>query len=455
MSEIKRNIPPLFTARMEQVNSGLATALTHALATTDPVVSVRHNLRKGEPMNEDADFVPWCKFGEYLAQRPQFTFDPALHQGRYYVQDASSMFIGYVLGRLVGSEPVSYLDACAAPGGKTTAAIDALLWGSHVVANEFVPGRAAILRENLVKWGCPYATVTKGDTAQFRKHPGRFDIIAADVPCSGEGMMRKDAEAVAQWSEGLVEQCAARQREIIANLWPALRPGGYMVYSTCTFNVTENEDMVRHMVDEYGAEPVNIDVPAEWGVAGAVVGDLPVCRFMPQNLRGEGLFMAVVRKPVDDDYVSEVRKPKRKKGEKTAKFPEVARDVAGWIKPEYEVKFESDGENVWCVPGGFDASDELRPRTLVAVIKGKSLIPTQDLAMSDMLQRGAFSECEVNRTTALTYLRHEAVQLPEGTSKGMVLLTYGGKPLGFVKNLGNRANNLYPAAWRILSALPS
>lgn len=171
MSEIKRNIPPLFTARMEQVNSGLATALTHALATTDPVVSVRHNLRKGEPMNEDADFVPWCKFGEYLAQRPQFTFDPALHQGRYYVQDASSMFIGYVLGRLVGSEPVSYLDACAAPGGKTTAAIDALLWGSHVVANEFVPGRAAILRENLVKWGCPYATVTKGIRLSFANIP--------------------------------------------------------------------------------------------------------------------------------------------------------------------------------------------------------------------------------------------------------------------------------------------
>lgn len=450
MKETKRNIPPLFTARMSEVDSGLANALTEALATTDPVVSVRYNKRKGMRPGNSADRVPWCAMGEYLGERPKFTFDPALHQGRYYVQDASSMFIGHVIGQLTGDSPVAYLDACAAPGGKTTAAIDALPCGSHVVANEYVPLRAAVLRENLVKWGCPYATVTKGDTCQFRKYPARFDIIAADVPCSGEGMMRKDAEAVAQWSPALVAQCADRQREIISNLWGALRPGGYLIYSTCTFNVEENEDMVDRLVKDYGAEPVEIDVPEEWKIAGAVKGDMPVYRFMPQNLRGEGLFMAVVRKPSDEGNTM-ARKSKRQKDNKGAKMPEAVRDVSKWLKPEYEAQLEFDGEYVWGVPGGFDMSDPLRPRTPVALVKGKTVIPTQELAMSDMLNRGAMNEVDVDRDTALTYLRHEALQLADNAPKGYVLLTYEGMPLGFVKNLGNRANNLYPAGWRILS----
>lgn len=450
MDKVKRNIPPLFTARMGEVDSGLANALTEALETTDPVVSVRYNKRKGMKPEGEADMVPWCAMGEYLGERPQFTFDPALHQGRYYVQDASSMFIGHVIGQLTGADPISYLDACAAPGGKTTAAIDSLPWGSHVVANEYVPLRAAVLRENLVKWGYPYATVTKGDTSQFCKQAERFDIIAADVPCSGEGMMRKDAEAIAQWSPALVGQCADRQREIISNLWPALRPGGYFIYSTCTFNVEENEDMVRHMIDEYGAEPVKIEIPAEWGIAGAVKGDVPVCRFMPHNLRGEGLFMAVVRKP-GEESVKPSKRPKKQKNNKPTKLPDAAKEAEKWVKPEYGIQLECDGEYVWGVPAGFDPADGLRPRTPLALVKGKSVIPTQELAMSDMLGRGAFDEVEVDRMTALNYLRHEALQLGEDTPKGFVLLTYRGMPLGFVKNLGNRANNLYPAAWRILS----
>ena len=447
MSEIKRNIPPLFTEHIAEVDSGLANELTHALATTEPVTSVRHNIRKGVAPSEGADRVPWCEMGEYLAERPQFTFMPELHQGRFYVQDASSMFIGYAIRQLTGDEPVSYLDACAAPGGKTTAAIDALPWGSHVVANEFVGSRAAVLRENLAKWGCPYATVTQGDTRQFREHPERFDIIAADVPCSGEGMMRKDPEAVAQWSLGLVGQCAARQREILDNLWGALKPGGYMIYSTCTFNVEENESMIEYLRDSYGAESVEIATPEEWGIAGASIGEMPACRFMPQNLRGEGLFMAVVRKPASDAESGGRGKAKKAKAGKAPKIP----DVSHWLKGEYDATLESDGENIWATPGGFSAGDALRPRTLIGVIKGKSVVPTQELAMSEMLNAEAFGQWEVDKATALQYLRHEAVTLDDAAPRGVILLVYGRRPLGFVKNLGNRANNLYPSAWRILS----
>lgn len=437
---------------MSAVDSGLAKRLTEALATTDPVVSIRHNRRKGVGCAPGADMVPWCAEGEYLAERRAFTFDPAMHQGRYYVQDASSMFLTHILRSIAGSAPVDYLDACAAPGGKTTAAIDTLPYGSRVTANEFVPQRAAVLRENLAKWGYPYVTVTVGDTARFTRYAGRFDIISADVPCSGEGMMRKDAEAAAQWSPALVRQCVARQREIVDNLWPALKSGGYMVYSTCTFNLRENEEMVQYMCERYGAEIVGVDVPAEWGVCGALQGDMPVYRFMPHNLRGEGLFMAVLRKPGACESVSD-RKPKRSKAAKPIKLPDACKSVRQWLQPEFDCTLECDGGDVYAVPGVYGSGDELRARIQVGVIKGKNMLPTQQLAMSDMLARGVWPESEVDLTTALRYLRHEAISLPEDAPKGVVLLTYGGAPLGFVKNLGNRANNLYPAAWRILSEI--
>lgn len=171
--------------------------------------------------------VGWNDAGFHLSERPAFTFDPALHQGLYYVQDASSMFVGHVVGELTrnAAGPLTVLDACAAPGGKTTAVIDALPEGSVVVANEFVAKRAAVLRENLAKWGYPYVVVTQGDTSRFSQMEGVFDIVVADVPCSGEGMMRKDEDAVGQWSDGLVEQCSRLQHEILGNLWGALRPG--------------------------------------------------------------------------------------------------------------------------------------------------------------------------------------------------------------------------------------
>lgn len=444
-----RNIPPLFTARFAEVDSGLASSLTAALDTTDPVVSLRHNpLKSGAPA-PDADLVPWCAMGEYLGRRPQFTLDPAFHQGRYYVQDASSMFIAYIIEQLGLEQPVEYLDACAAPGGKTTAAISALPFGSHLVANEYDPRRAAILRENISKWGYPYIHITKGSTEQFLDHPHRFDIIAADVPCSGEGMMRKDPEAVAQWSPALVGQCADRQREIVANLWPALRPGGYLIYSTCTFNLEENESMLHHLVSQYNAEPVSIPVPEQWGIHPSFDSKVAAYRFFPHLVRGEGLFIAVLRKPMEEPVASRRASSKRRQSSKTAPLPEAAHSVMQWLAPQYQPTLEYEGDTIYATPSGYQQGDSLRPRIPVAIIKGHSAIPTQELAMSMILRRGALAEAEVDRDTALNYLRHEAIQLPTEAPRGLVLLTYQSQPLGFVKNLGNRANNLYPAQWRI------
>lgn len=449
------------------------SSLAKTLTETAPEVSVRLNPRKSvEEVNAawaGAEQVPWWEAGRYLTERPKFTFDPALHQGAYYVQDASSMVIATVAwelaARMEGEEPLLWLDACAAPGGKTTAALDGLPEGSLVVANEYDYARAEILAENIAKWGSPYAVVTRGDTAQFRRVGEIFDVVAVDAPCSGEGMMRKDQTAREQWTRALVEECAGRQREILANVWEALKPGGYLVYSTCTFNVCENEEIVSWLCREYSAEPIDLELPPS--IDGAVGCSLPVLRFIPGRIRGEGLFLAVVRKPGNRepaDFSSSKGKKERKgnaKGKTGVKPAIVPSPVSTWINPRQRDNFVLTATETgvrafprkWSglLPLLTDRLQLLAAGVEMAEIKGKDVVPTQSLALSTIIDPGVFPSVEVNEQTALMYLRREAVQLPEATPRGFILLLYRGLPLGFVKNLGSRANNLYPKEWRIRS----
>lgn len=367
------------------------------------------------------------------------------------------MFISHVVSFLTaGGAPVRYLDACAAPGGKTTAAVDALPPGSLVVANEYVAARAAVLRENLVKWGAPCA-VCQGDTARFAASGAVFDIIAADVPCSGEGMMRKDPKAVERWSAALVEECASRQRRIVDNLWPALAPGGYFIYSTCTFNRAENEDVALYVAERYGAESVDIPVDPSWGIVPSLDKGLHAFRFIPGAVRGEGLFMTVLRKPADAESIMPVSdsQPRRKRraagGASGSKPSAVPAAVKSWLTPDA-------GAVLSVMPDGSVAASfpslwpdfPFVPRIEVASPKGRDLVPSHEMAMSRFLAPGAFPTHDVDRDTALEYLRCNAVALPAGAPRGIVLLTFSGRPLGFVKNIGPRANNLYPRSWRIL-----
>lgn len=431
--------------------------LAEVLDSGAPEVSIRFNREKNAGITL-ADTVPWSAGrGSYLSERPVFTLDPALHQGRYYVQEASSMFHGHVVAALTADAvgPLVVIDACAAPGGKTTAVIDSLPEGSLMIANEYVPARASVLRENLIKWGYPATIVTRGDTASIAQLGPVADIIVADVPCSGEGMMRKDAEAVAQWSPALVGQCVARQREIVANLWDALKPGGLMIYSTCTFNRHENEEMVGYIIDELGGESVEVPgIDPAWGIAPAV-GTAAYCyRFMPHLLRGEGLFVSVVRKPGESGR--ERFKSRPAKGGKPAVVPaDVKKFVSGAAEMEWSISpdgrinafpsrwvplLQSVEKNLSVIHHGI----------VVGRTKGRDILPDQSLAMSTALSPSAFPRVELDRDTALAYLRCEAISLPSDTPRGHLLVTYNNIPLGFVKNLGNRANNLYPKEWRIL-----
>lgn len=442
------HLPETFIEQLRDLLPDEWDALAAAITTSAPSVAVRVNEARGASVPDGARRVPWCDQGFYLEDRPQFTFDTDWHAGRYYVQDASSMFIAHVIRHLVDT-PVRYLDLCAAPGGKTTAAMQALPEGSLVVANEIVPPRARVLADNVIRWGDPRCVVTSNAPAQIGRLNGFFDVIAADVPCSGEGMMRKDDEAVAQWTPTLVEQCAQRQREILADVWPALRPGGLFIYSTCTYNRQENELMADYIVGELGATPLEVPVEASWHIHPAIGSDWPCYRFMPHKVDGEGLFMAAFRKAGDAPHQDLRMKEKNAK-----KVDEIGKN---WLSRPDEFAIDQVGDLTIAVPqdvrrevAALRASlNVLHAGVELATVMGRKIVPHHALAMSSVRDTDAFPVCQVDYPTALRYLRGESIVVD--APRGYVLIAHQGAVLGLANNLGNRANNLYPKTQRILS----
>ena len=423
-------------------------ALVEAITASEPSVAVRVNEARGAKVPAGARRVPWCAEGFYLADRPAFTFDTDWHAGHYYVQDASSMFITHVIKHFV-HEPVRYLDLCAAPGGKTTAAMQALPPRSLTVANEIVPPRARVLADNAIRWGNPRCVVTSNAPANLGKFSGFFDVIATDVPCSGEGMMRKDDEAVAQWSPALVEQCAQRQREILADVWPALRPGGLLIYSTCTYNRQENEEIADFIVSELGATSLEVPIEADWNIHPAIGSPCHCYRFMPHRVDGEGLFMTVFRKAGEGPRQDiRIKEKNAKKVDETCK---------PWLAKPQDYIIDQQGDLTIAVPqdigrevAALRASlNVLHAGVELATVMGRKMVPHHALAMSTARADGAFPVCEVDYPTALRYLRGESITV-DGP-RGHVLIAHQGAVLGFANNLGNRANNLYPKPQRILS----
>ena len=391
----------------------------------EPSVSIRINPRRlsadKEPEGADGR-VPWCPEGIYLSGRPVFTADPLFHAGVYYVQEASSMFVAHVL-RMIGESSISVaLDLCAAPGGKSTLLRSLLPDDSLLVSNEPVRARTQVLAENMAKWGHDNVVVTQAQAADFaalcesggklkRLGDRRFDLILADVPCAGEGMMRKDEDARRQWSQRLIASCAAQQREIVNDVWPALRPGGWLVYSTCTFNPEEDEKNVEWIARELGADIIPIPVQPEWNLFQPHLSNpihqssfinphssIHFCHFLPGRVRGEGFFLSVLRKhgQTDDKPRIDVESYKKLLRERLQTLPADLLDrIPGVTSP----------------------------------------IPRIDLSLEE----------------AIRYLQHESLVLPPDAPQGYVQVSFLGQRLGFVKNLGSRANNLYPKEWRIRS----
>ena len=373
------------------------------------------------------------------------------------------MFVEQALRQYV-HRPVVMLDLCAAPGGKSTLARSVLPEGSLLVANEVMRNRSQVLAENLVKWGHPDVIVTNSDPKDFSSLCHVFDVVLADVPCSGEGMFRKDEVAVKEWSPENVELCWQRQRRIVADVWGSLKPGGLLIYSTCTFNTEENEENVEWIARELGAEVLPVQVDDVWNITGNLAGmDFPVYRFLPHRTVGEGLFLAVLRKH-EGEIVSSVgkmeKKEKKTKGGKADKSASVfPKEIKTWLKDAGSFSFEVEGSEVVACRKGWQLQYKQIRQTLkvlhagvkVAEQKGKDWVPQHALAMSTAFREDCLPQAELQYEQAIAYLRKEVVMLDADASRGYVCVTYRGVPLGFVKNVGNRANNLYPQEWRIRS----
>ena len=370
----------------------------------EPPVSIRVNTLKmaeGSWKIEDATPVPWCRNAFYLQKRPNFTMDPLLHAGCYYVQEAASMFLdealkqmhtAYISHQPSAIRPLTALDRCAAPGGKSTLLRSALPKDCVLYSNEPIRNRANILLENVTKWGYENHIVTNNYPKDYRRSKLRFDLILCDVPCSGEGMFRKDEATIREWSEQNVEKCWQLQREIVDDAWACLNPGGLLIYSTCTFNTKENEENIRYFLEQYDdMEVVPVDVKPEWHITGSLLDGFhePVYRFIPGITRSEGLFMCVLRK----------------RGEK--------REVRG------------------------ERSDQRQKQERALTI------------LSPLTTLHSPLQVPLTYHQAIAYLRHEALVLPEETPRGLVTVCFQDHPLGLVKNIGSRANNLYPKEWKI------
>ena len=415
----------------------------------EPVVSIRYNEQK-LATDDSCKLVPWASQGRYLPSRPVFTADPLFHAGCYYVQEASSMFVGQVVEQFVEG-PVRALDLCAAPGGKSTHLLSLLPHGSMLVSNEPMPLRAQILAENVTKWGNPSSVVTKNMPADFACLKDFFDFLLVDAPCSGEGMFRKEPKAVEQWSVSNVEMCAERQRAILSDVWTSLRPGGLLVYSTCTYNSEENEQNVRWIAEELGAEVLELDISPDWGITGSLADEkLPVYRFIPGATEGEGFFLAVLRKNGDGTLAQ----PRQSRLQQlTAKM---RTEVEKYLKTPEQFDYILNGDVVTAMPKEHTAAMAMLLQKMcvlhcglpVATIKNNKFLPMHSLAMSVSLRKEAFNVVDLELEQALMYLHRETLSL-SSQPIGYLLLTYKNVPIGFVKNVGNRANNLYPSEWRI------
>ena len=365
-------------------------------------VSIRLNPRKGleargERLEVRGEPVDWCRGGYYLKERPNFTMDPLFHAGCYYVQEAASMFLDEIIRQLIPhfSFLISHcLDLCAAPGGKSTLLRSALPADCVLYSNEPIRNRASILLENVTKWGYENHIVTNCYPRDYRKAKMKFDLILCDVPCSGEGMFRKDEATIREWSPQQVEKCWQLQRETVADASACLNEGGFLLYRTCTFHRKENEENIRWILNEYDAEVLKVEIKTEWNITGSLLDGFhePVYRFIPGISRGEGLFVCVIRKQMRNE-----------KGE---------------------------------MRNGV-------PRSSV-----RNISSLNHLHASFLTPHSSF-KVDLSYQDAMKFLRGETLTFSPDTPRGIVEVSFDGHPLGQMKNIGTRANNLYPKEWRI------
>ena len=431
-------------------------AFTEVHESGEQVTSIRFNPAKTTISNIGPhDKVPWSSNGCYLATRPSFTFDPLFHAGVYYVQEASSMFLEQVMKQTADlSQPLRVLDLCAAPGGKSTLLQSLISKESLLVSNEVIKSRAAVLEENMVKWGAANVVVTNNDPAHFARLENYFDVIVIDAPCSGSGLFRRDPEAVSEWSENNVALCSQRQQRIIADVWPALKQNGLLVYSTCSYSAEEDEMILDWMCETFQVEGITVKTAKEWNIVETFSArqQVPGYRFYPDKVKGEGLFIAVAQKK-DGASFAGVR-PGKNKIERLSKTEELL--VRPWINEDPDIFFFKQQAAIMAFPAGLESELAVlqsalylkRAGIITGKLAGKDLIPDHSLAVSTIVNKN-IPHIAVSRQDAIGYLRRDEIKI-NTLHKGWMLVKYEDYNLGWIKALTNRFNNYYPKEWRIM-----
>lgn len=446
-------LPPALVRRLGN-SAGFDTAAFEAVHEQEGgFTAVRINPAKWKaPSGITANPVPWCDTGYYLTERPIFTLDPLFHAGCYYVQEASSMFVAHAIKALgLDERPLIALDLCAAPGGKSTLLNTCLHPNSLLIANELIKTRVTVLADNLVRWGLPNTVVSHNDPAAFGHLPGYVDLMLVDAPCSGSGMFHKDHEAVNAWSEANVQLCRERQQRILAASLPAVKEGGVLLYSTCSYSKEEGEQIADWLCGTQGLEPLRIPIAEEWGVE-QTLSDQHACpgyRFYPHKLRGEGFFLAAFRK-IAKQPTFDRRKPK---GERL-----IVPTLRKWVVSADDYFTFTIGEDIHILPKKWEADLHILRKmlylrnagTYVGWMANGELIPAHDLALS-VVHQPDLPKVALTRGEALDYLRkgNLASAVNKKGLRGWVLASYEGTALGWMKVLPNRINNYYPKAWRI------
>lgn len=486
-------LPDEFVRQLEKDHPKYARGVLEALSTAQPP-SIRLNPHKLHHSADstllshlpvETDPVPWEPMGRYLTDRPSFTLDPLFHAGLYYVQEASSMTIGAVVRQIKNQlrGTLRVLDLSAAPGGKSTHLASVLSPHDLLVCNEVIRTRATILTENMIKWGAPNVILTCNDPDHFTGIVPWFDMVVVDAPCSGEGLFRKDPAAIAHWSEEAVGHCSLRQNRILDAIWPVVRPGGFLIYSTCTYNQAENDHQIERLLSRGDATSYRVDgselpgvieeniiTPINKITGNSIVKTQPeqdhssddfnehqvgsdhlsywMYRCMPGQIRGEGLTFSVVHKSDDaksgggiSDYYSKNKLERCEPG-----------GLATFLDPDVTWTGLRNQKREWIVPEAL-ATDIIQLSESLNIIHagieaGDVTRPPHGLAMSSSLMRDNFPEIELDKTEALNYLRRESIPIDRGY-EGVHLMSYQGIPIGFGKAVKGRLNNLYPMEWRI------
>lgn len=451
------HIPPLLIQSLLPLKDFDEAAFKEVHQKQEKITSIRMHSQKGMELIRTArmEQVPWCSYGYYLPQRPSFTFDPCFHAGCYYVQEASSMFLEQALKQTVDlTKPLKVLDLCGAPGGKSTHIQSLISEESLLVSNEVIKQRVNILRDNIIKWGCSNVVITSNDPRDFSKLKGYFDVIVVDAPCSGSGLFRRDEEAIKEWSENNVSLCSQRQQRILADILPALKSNGILVYSTCSYSKSEDEDIVNWLTTEFSLSSIKLEIDKDWHITEVQTGTQNYgYRFWPHRVKGEGFFLSVFKK---NDETSYGIKSKRTVKPITHKMGSI---ISNWVNIS-NLELINVGDKIYGWPKGLLADYNILLEhlwvtyfgTLIGEVVNNKLIPHHALAMSSLC-RNELPTVEVDLSQAIAYLQRKNIELPNITP-GWKLITYQNQRLGWVNVLPNRVNNYYPKELRILKETP-